>query len=344
MSYRVSLALVTALFGAALAGCSSGSSSGGGDVATVNGDHITRADFDAKLESGPQGKSILNQMVQTDLIDQYGRDNHVDISDADVQKREDEIKAKYPPGQFDQILKSQNLTETDVQRILREQLIVEKAVSASVHVSDSDVEAYLAKNHATLDTPEQVRAKHILVADANTAAMIEAKLKAGGDFAALAKQYSTDPSSKDKGGELGFFSKGQMVPAFQAAAFSQKIGVVGPPVHSPFGYHIIVVEEKKPAQVATLANSRDKIVKLLTQQQQGAQVPQFLAQLRAKANIVILDDKLKDALPPVAPDAGSATAAASAAAAATDTPAAATSAAPAASDAATAAPSAAASQ
>jgi len=348
MSYRVSLALATALFGAALAGCSSGSSGGGGDVATVNGDHITRADFDAKLESGPQGKAILNQMVQTDLIDQYGRDNHVDISDADVQKREDEIKAKYPPGQFDQILKSQNLTETDVQRILREQLIVEKAVSASVHVSDSDVEAYLTKNHATLDTPEQVRAKHILVADPNTAAMIEAKLKAGGDFAALAKQYSTDPSSKDKGGELGFFSKGQMVPAFQAAAFSQKVGVVGPPVHSPFGYHIIVVEEKKPAQVATLANSRDKIVKLLTQQQQGAQVPQFLAQLRAKANIVILDDKLKDALPPAVPEpaaSAAASAASAASAAATDTPATIASAAPAASgSAATAAPSAAASQ
>jgi foldase protein PrsA len=307
MSNRVSIAFVTALFGAAaLAGCSgsgsgSAGSSGGGDVATVNGDHITRADFDSKLEAGPQAKAVLNQLVQTDLIDQYGRDNHVDISDADVAKREDEIKAKYPPGQFDTILKSQNLTEADVQRILREQLIVEKAVSGNVHVSDSDISAYLAKNHATLDTPEQVRAKHILVADPKTAAMIEAKLKAGGDFAALASQYSTDPSSKVKGGELGFFSKGQMVPAFQAAAFSQPIGVVGPVVHSPFGYHIIVVEEKKPAQVATLANSRDKIQKLLTQQQQGAQIPQFLAQLRSKATINIFDDKLKDALPPAAP-------------------------------------------
>jgi foldase protein PrsA len=313
MSYRVSIALATALFGVTLAGCSGGSS--GADVAMVNGDHITRADYDAKLEAGPQGKAVLNQLVQTDLIDQYGRDNHVDISDADVQKREDEIKAKYPPGQFETILKSQNLTEADVQRILREQLIVEKAVSGSVHVSDTDVQAYLTKNHATLDTAEQVRAKHILVADLKTAQMIEDKLKAGGDFAALAKQYSTDPSSKDKGGELGFFAKGQMVPAFQAAAFSQKIGVVGPPVHSPFGYHIIVVEEEKPAQVATLANSRDKILKLLTQQQQAAQIPAFLSNLRSKATITIYDDKLKDALPPVVPAPASAGPAASAAAA-----------------------------
>jgi foldase protein PrsA len=318
MSYRASIAIATVLFGVALTGCSGSGSGGssGGDVATVNGDHITRSDFDAKLEAGPQAKAILNQMVQTDLIDQYGRDNHVDIPDADVQKREDEIKAKYPPGQFETILKSQNLTEDDVQRILREQLIVEKAVAGNVHVTPQDISDYLAKNHATLDTPEQVRAKHILVADAGTAAMIEGKLKSGGDFAALAKQYSTDPSSKDKGGELGFFSKGQMVPAFQNAAFSQPIGVVGPVVHSPFGYHIIVVEEKKPAQVATLANSSDKISKILTQQQQGAQVPQFLAQLRSKATINIFDDKLKDALPPVAPAAAATATAAPAASAA----------------------------
>jgi len=301
MSNRALAAVASALLGLTISGCSGGSD--GGNVATVNSQNITRADYDAKLESGPQGKAILNQLVQTALIDQYATDNHVDVSDADVQKREDEIKAKYPPGQFETILKSQNLTEADVQKILREQLVVEKAVSGDVKISDADIKSYLDKNHATLDTQEQVRAKHILVADAGLAATIEQKLKAGGDFAALAKQYSTDPSSKDKGGELGFFSKGQMVPAFQAAAFSQKIGVVGPPVKSPFGYHIIVVEEKKPAQIATLANSSDKIKKLLQQQQQQTEVPKFLAGLRAKANITIYDDKLKDALPPVAPSA-----------------------------------------
>ena len=331
MSLRVLTALAAVMLGAALGGCYGGSS--GGDVATVNGDKISRAEYDAKLEAGPQGKAILNQLVQTDLIDQYARDNHVDVSDSDVQAREDEIKAKYPPGQFDNILKSQNLTEDDVKHILRQQLIVEKAVAGNVHVTDADVQAYLNKNHATLDTSAQVRAKHILVADPKTAQMIEDKLKGGADFAALAKQYSTDTSSKDKGGELGFFSKGQMVPAFQAAAFSQKIGVVGPPVKSPFGYHVIVVEETKPAQVATMANSADKIRKLLTQQQQQQQIPTFLSSLRSKANIVVYDDKLKDAIPPAVPPppataAPAASASGAAPAAATATATAAASAAP----------------
>ncbi len=288
----------TALLGLAVAGCSSGSGGGGGDVATVNDQKITRADFDAKLEAGPQGKQVLQQLVQAALIDQYAKDNHIEIADADVAKQEDDIKSKYPPGQFEQILKSQNLTEADVHNILRQKLVVEKGVGGNVKVSDADISAYLSKNHASLDTAEQVRAKHILVANLPTAQTVEAKLKSGGDFAALAKQYSTDPSSKDKGGELGFFGKGQMVPAFQAAAFSQPIGAIGAPVKSPFGYHIIVVEEKKPAQVATLANSRDKIKTLLQQQQEQQQIPAFLANLRSKANIVVNDPALKDALPP----------------------------------------------
>ena len=296
MSNRLLLLGAVAL-GLTVAGCAGQASTG--DVAAVNGEKISRADYDSKLEAGPQGKSAFNQLVQTALIDQYAKDNHVDIPDADVTKKEDDIKAKYPPGQFAQILKTQNLTDDDVRRILKQQLVVEKAVGANVKISDADIKAYLAKNHATLDTAEQVRARHILVADASKAAEVEAKLKGGAKFEDVAKQFSTDPSSKDKGGELGFFAKGQMVPAFQAAAFSQKIGVVGPPVKSPFGYHIIEVEEKKPATVATLASSGEKIRTLLTQQQDQQQIPQFLAGLRSKAKIEIYDDQLKDALPPV---------------------------------------------
>ncbi len=308
MSNRVLALAATAVLGLTVAGCSSGSSSA--DVASVNGAKISRAEYDGKLEAGPQGKAALNQLVQSQLIDQYANDNHIDVSDADVSKKEDDIKSKYPPGQFEQILKAQNLTEADVRKILKQQLVVEKAVGANVKVSDADIKAYLAKNHATLDTAEQVRARHILVADAGKASEVEAKLKGGAKFEDLAKQYSTDPSSKDKGGELGFFAKGQMVPAFQAAAFSQKIGVVGQPVKSPFGYHIIEVEEKKPATVATLANSGEKIKTLLTQQQDQQQIPQFLAGLRGKAKIEIYDDKLKDALPPAPPAAAPAASAA----------------------------------
>ncbi len=325
---RASAVVATLVLGFVLGGCGNGGG-GGGNVASVNGQNIARSEFDAKLDASPQAKGVLNQLVQGALIDQYAKDNHVDIADSAVNKEEDDIKSKYPPGQFAQILKSQNLTEADVRNILRQKLVVEKAVAGSVHVSDADISAYLQKNHATLDTAEQVRARHILVPNLKTAQIVEAKLKADpGSFATLAKQYSTDPSSKVKGGELGFFAKGQMVPSFQAAAFIQPVGQIGPPIKSPFGYHIIQVEERKTAQVATAANSRDKIKTLLTQQQEQQQIPQFLAGLRSKANIVVYDDQLKDAIPPV-PAAVPSTSASGAASSAA--PASATSAAPAAS-------------
>ena len=307
---RTAAAVATAVVAVTFTGCSGSGSGGGGDIVTVNDQHVTKADFDRKLEASPTAKQVLTQMVQQALIDQYGKDNNVTISQADIDKKEADVKSKYPPGQFEQILKQQGLTEADVQTILRQQLIIEKAVAPLVHVSDRDIAAYFARGHATLDKPAQVRARHILVADEKTADMIEAKLKAGGNFAALAKQYSTDPSTKDKGGELGFFGKGQMVPAFQNAAFALPVGAISAPVKSPFGWHIINVEEKKPALQATLASSKAQIKDTLTQTAEQQQIPVFLQGLRAKANINVLDDRFKDVFPPLpTPPATAATAA-----------------------------------
>jgi foldase protein PrsA len=311
---RTAAAVATAIIGVTFTGCSGSSGGAGGDIAAVGDSKISHADFDRKLESSPTAKQVLTQMVQQALIDQYGKDQKIDISQADIDKKEADIKGKYPPGQFEAILKQQGLSEADVQTILRQQLIIEKAVGPQVHVSDADIKAYFDKNHATLDKPEQVRARHILVADEKTADTIEAKLKDHGDFAALAKQYSTDPSTKDKGGELGFFGKGQMVPAFQAAAFSLPVGAISAPVKSPFGWHIINVEEKKPATHATFASAKAQIKETLSAQQQQQQIPVFLQGLRAKANIQVYDDRFKDAFPPPLPTPAAAAPAASAAA------------------------------
>jgi len=299
-THRVVAALGTAALCTSLAACSGGGS-GGANVAAVNGQAITRADFDHKLESSPAAKQILNQMVQQSLIDQYARDKKIDVSQADIDKKEAETRAKFPSGQFEQILKNQGLSEADVQQILRQQLILEKAVAPQVHVSDADIKAYFDKNHAVFDKPEQVKARHILVADLPKANEVLAKLKAGGSWDALAKQYSTDPASKDKGGELGYFGRGQMVPQFQDAAFGAKVGQIVGPIKSPFGYHIIEVEDKKPAVKASLASAHDQIKQQLTQQAEQQQYPIFLQQLRGAAKIDVYDDRYKDLFPPVTP-------------------------------------------
>ena len=298
---RAAAAAATAAVALTFTGCSSGGSGGDAAVVTVNDQKIMRSDLDRRLESSPLAKQVLTQLVQQSLIDQYAKANNVTIAQADIDKKEAEIESKYPPGQFDSILAQQGLTQADVQNILRQQMVLEKAVAPAVHVSESDIAAYFAKNHAQFDQPEQVRARHILVADQGTANMIEAKLKAGGNFAALAKQYSTDAASKGAGGELGFFARGKMVPAFQDAAFALPVGGISPPVKSPFGWHIINVEAKKPAQIATLASAHQQIKDLLTQQADQAQIQPFKESLRAKANITVTDPRYAVVFPPPLP-------------------------------------------
>lgn len=306
-SLRAAAFAGTAVLCVTLCACSNGS--GGGTVATVNGQAISRADLDHRLESSPAAKQVLSQLVQQAMIDQYARDKKIDVTQDDIKKKEDDVKSKMQPGQFEQAVKTQGLTDADLSQIFRQQIILDRAVAPQIHVSDADVKAYFDKNHAAFDKPAQVRARHIVVADQKTANDVLAKLKApNADWTAIAKQYSTDPGTKEKGGELGFFGKGQMVPQFDSVAFSAKIGQVVGPVKSPFGFHIIQVEERKPATKATFASTKDQIRTQLEQQQKGTQYPAFMQQLRANAKIDVSDDRYKDVFPPVVatPAAGAA--------------------------------------
>ena len=267
-------------------------------VAVVNGQKITKGELDDRLE-GQGGKNVLAAMVQQALVFQYATAQHIDVTDADISKRVQEIQSRFPPGQFEAIIKGQGLTLEDVKNIAREQLILEKAVDKTITVSDAAVKDYFDKNHVQFDTQPQVRARHILVKTKADADTVEAQLKTGANFADLAKKFSTDPGTKDKGGELGWFGKGQMVPAFQNMAFSLAPGQTSPPVQTPFGWHVIQVEEKKAGMKATLADSRDKVERSLKQVQEQQLIPGFMQQLRTQAKIDVRDPRFTDLFPPL---------------------------------------------
>jgi foldase protein PrsA len=297
---RIIAGLATAVLAASLTACA-----GGGTIATVNGQTITKADLDAKLESGPQAVGTLQEMVREMLIEQYAKTNNITASDDEIAKKEDEIKANFPGSSWSDMLKSRGLTEDDVHRLLSQQIIIDKAVGKDIKVSDAQIKDYFDKNHTAFDKPDQVRARHILVADLATANKIEAQLKADpSKFAALAQQYSIDPGSKDKGGELGLFRRGQMTPTFDHYSFTGAVNAISPPIKSPFGYHIIQVEERDPGTKATLANSRDKIADMLRQQQEGPLIQPFMATLQSKANIVVSDPRFASAFPTPTPTPG----------------------------------------
>ena len=150
---------------------------------------------------------------------------------------------------------------------------------SQVEVKDDDVAEYYALHKEDKFTePEQVRARHILIkaaadagADAKAAARnkaeeLLAKVKAGADFAALAKESSQDPGSGAKGGDLGLFPRGRMTPAFEEAAFALQAGGVSDVVETPFGFHVIKVEEHRPGGVKPLEAVHDEIADGLKQE------------------------------------------------------------------------------
>lgn len=298
---RVIAGLATLLL-VALAACA-----GGGAVATVNGEPISKSAFTDKLEASPGARNTLQQMVQEALILQYAKNNNITVTDDEINKREDDLKANFPNGSWDEMLKARGLSEDDVKQALREQIILDKALAKDVAITPAQIKQYFDKNHAAFDKPEQVKARHVLVANLATANKVEAALKSGQDFAAVAKQYSTDPGSKDKGGELGFFRRGQMTPSFDKAAFSMKAGQISPPIKSPFGYHVIEVEAIQPGQKATVANSTQRITDMLRQQQEAPLIQPFLQGLQQKATIVVLDPRFADLFPSPPPAAAPAT-------------------------------------
>jgi peptidyl-prolyl cis-trans isomerase D len=161
--------------------------------------------------------------------------------------------------------------------------------------TQQQIQQYYNDHMSDYQVPEQAKSRHILIsvpegADAKTDAAAKAKaesvlkqLQAGGSWTDLAKKYSDDPGSKDQGGELGFAQRGKMVPEFDKAIFSQKIGDIEI-VKSSFGYHIIQVEERQSAHTQPLSDVQTNIVAALTRDVAGQAESRYAEQLTAEAN------------------------------------------------------------
>jgi peptidyl-prolyl cis-trans isomerase C len=177
--------------------------------------------------------------------------------------------------------------------------LLQSAVTATP-VTTEQVTAFYNENPAEFQQGERVHASHILIgipegADPAVkqqalakAAEVLKEVKAGRDFAALAKQYSTDEGSAASGGDLGFFERGQMVAPFEQAAFALAPAQTSELVESPFGYHIIKVAEKQPSRTIPIADVRPQIQQFLEGQQRQQQTEAFVGTLRAKGKVEVL--------------------------------------------------------
>jgi len=155
-------------------------------------------------------------------------------------------------------------------------------------VTEDEIRSYFDENRERLGQPEQVRARHILVETEEQAKELKERLEAGEDFAALAKEHSIDRGSAARGGDLGWFGRGVMVEPFEKAAFSLKPGEVSDPVQTDFGYHLILVEERREAREAVLdEETRSAIEDQLRAEKLSQRIPEWLNELRSNADVEI---------------------------------------------------------
>ncbi|WP_241210915.1 peptidylprolyl isomerase [Halobacillus sp. BAB-2008] len=146
---------------------------------------------------------------------------------------------------------------------MEEYLTLEKLLKDRVSITDEEKETYFEENKDSFNQPEQVTARHILTETKEEAQTVLDKYNDGEKFADLAEEYSTDEATKDSGGDLGTFGKGEMVDAFDDAAFSMEAGEVSDPVETEYGFHIIEVTDHTDAEEATYEDVKEEVTDAL---------------------------------------------------------------------------------
>ena len=245
-------------------------------VATVNGKPIIEADLKlAEAELGPE-LAQLPEASRRRILLEYLIESQVYSDAAETTKLntgpEYEARVQYWR-----------------RRALRD-IYFEKNIKGAI--KDADAKAFYDEQVKGMKPEEEVKASHILIKDEAKAKEVAAKLAKGGDFAALAKEFSEDPGSKENGGDLGYFGKGQMVPEFETVAFGLEKGKTSGLVKSNFGYHIIRLDDKRMRQPPPFDGLKERIINSLLQKKAQA----LGAELRTAAKVEYLDADIKAAV------------------------------------------------
>lgn len=234
-----------------------------------------------------QAMRFLVQRTQFEVkADELG----IDVSDDAVDKRIDQyIKERHggDKKKFEAELKQQGLSSAQARDIIRANLIQEaifNKVTKDVKVSDQDVKNYYDKNKAQYGTPETREVRHVLVKDKALADRLYDELRAGGDWKAIAKKYSQDPSSKNQGGKM-VATKGQLVPEFEQVAFTIGDNGISKPVKTQYGWHVIqALGPIKKSQSTPYDQVKEAIRQQLLQEKRNKDMEKWVSDMRKDLN------------------------------------------------------------
>jgi len=269
--------------------------------------------------------NILDSIIVLKLLEEYGRENGIVITEKEINDEYQNIVANYQSeADFKSDLKAKKITQKFLEEQISSQLLQEKIFNKeteNANVSDEEIKKYYDDNNETLfKVPEQIKVSHILIkfnvpegnelndSIKNEARAkindIEKQLEDGADFAELAEKYSEDVASASNGGDIGFINRGTTVAEFEEAAFALQVGEVSPVVETFYGYHLIKVTEKKDPYVKSFDEVKDTIKSYLVNNKKMQLWQDFVYSLIGNAEIKYLTE-VKGQLLDIGQDTGS---------------------------------------
>ena len=284
-----------------------------GIVARVGEHPIPMDDFDRNLgmiqeryaEMGfkPEGaqldelkKNVVNNLVEKELLYQESRSKDISVDDDIVEEELDQIRNSFADADaFDEAVQqmgySIDFLKKEIRTNMAIQALLDQELAAKAEVSEDEIKTFYESKPDNFTTPEQIRASHILIGPdsggLDKIKEIRASVAKGGDFEQLAKEHSDCPSGQN-GGDLGYFGRGQMVDAFEKAAFALEINEISDIVETRFGYHIIRLEERRPEEVKAFDAVKADIETQIRRQKVSDQMQPYMESLQEKYPVEIL--------------------------------------------------------
>jgi peptidyl-prolyl cis-trans isomerase C len=250
-------------------------------------------------------REALDYLIDQELMFQEGKKEGLKAEDAAINAEFVDIKQRFPSQEaFEQAMKAQNMTEEKLRETINRALIIRKVIDTNIKptakpVTDEEVASFYEENKDGLIDPEKVKARHILIKvspDASDEEKDYAKnemkgileeARSGADFSGLAKKNSQCQSAPN-GGDLGYFTRGRMVKPFEEAAFALQLGQISDIVETQYGYHIILLEDKKPERQLELKEVAGQIKEALWAEKVDIATEEWLKPIKEKATIKVL--------------------------------------------------------
>ncbi len=251
-----------------------------GDVlAKVGASSVSTADFNRDLEAlpdyarqmfeGPEGAAkFLDEVVKKEILYQQALKEGLDKDPQFAKKVE------------------------NFRKLTLISSLLEKEIMAKAKVSESDAKDYYTKHKQDFAATSQIRASHILVKTEAEANKVLARLQKGEKFETVAKEVSLDKPSAANGGDVGYFSRGQMVPEFERGAAALKVGEISKPVKTSFGYHIIKVTDRKTGPIVEFEKVKDVIMQRLSAEKQKEAFDNYVTELKKTYQVEINKEAL----------------------------------------------------